>query len=272
MIRFRSLINYLSWFILVIPISILAHEGQEERIQFWKDYYHPKLEVVREDIPNIKINLKKIGPFFQLHTQVENFKITPDQDLKNNNTWTGYGKLFINGVYTSRIYGEYFFIREMPVGNNEIKVILSSNMDVDIAYQDKLISDSILFQFPEYTFSEARSKAYNLSIQCEFSDEGLLDRDKLQKVGMQIFESSKYLQCRHDSQKYTLDDFMSEMSKFQLASHIIHLDILMERIKVWQDFENSRISLSEARSKNRALEEGLEVRVEKKFNELKVSN
>ena len=133
MIRFRSLINYLSWFILVIPISILAHEGQEERIQFWKDYYHPKLEVVREDIPNIKINLKKIGPFFQLHTQVENFKITPDQDLKNNNTWTGYGKLFINGVYTSRIYGEYFFIREMPVGNNEIKVILSSNMDVDIA-------------------------------------------------------------------------------------------------------------------------------------------
>ena len=65
---------------------------------------------------------------------------------------------------------------------------------------------------------------------------------------------------------------MSEMSKFQLASHIIHLDILMERIKVWQDFENSRISLSEARSKNKALEEGLEVRVEKKFNELKVSN
>ena len=42
----------------------------------------------------------------------------------------------------------------------------------------------------------------------------------------------------------------------------------MERVKVWQDFENSRISLSEARSKSRALEEGLQDRVKKKFNEL----
>jgi hypothetical protein len=65
---------------------------------------------------------------------------------------------------------------------------------------------------------------------------------------------------------------MSEMSKFQLASHIIHLDVLTERVKVWQDFENSRISLSEARSKNRVLEEGLQDRVKKKFSELKVLN
>ena len=160
----------------------------------------------------------------------------------------------------------------MPVGINEIKVILSSNMDVDIAHQGKLISDTILFQFPEYTFSEARSKAYSLSIQCEFSDEGRLDRDNLQKVGMQISESSKYLLCRHDSQKNTLDDFMSEMSKFQLASHLVHLDVLMDRVAVWQDFENSKISLSEARSKNRELEDGMEERLTQKFTELRASN
>ena len=105
-------INYLFFLFFTLPSSLLAHDGQDERIQYWKDYFHPKLEVVRQDIPDVKINLKKIGPFFQLQTQVENFKITPDQDLKNNNTWTGYVKLFINGVYTSRIYSEYFFIKE----------------------------------------------------------------------------------------------------------------------------------------------------------------
>ena len=110
MIRFRNLINYLSWFYLSYPNFDFLMKGNAERIQFWKDYYHPKLEVVREDIPDIKVNLKKIGPL-SIKTQVENFKITPDQDQKNNNTWTGYGKLFINGVYISRIYGEYFFIR-----------------------------------------------------------------------------------------------------------------------------------------------------------------
>lgn len=264
--------RFLFCFFVMLPFTTSAHEGQDERIEYWKEYYHPKLEVVRQDIPNIKIELKKIGSFFQLHSMIENFKITPDQDQKNNNTWTGYLKLFINGNYTSRIYSEYFFIKDMPVGINEIKVILSSNMDVDIAHQGKLISDTILFQFPEYTFSEARSKAYSLSIQCEFSEEGRLDRDKLQKVGMQISESSKYLLCRHDSQKNTLDDFMSEMSKFQLASHLVHLDVLMDRVAVWQDFENSKISLSEARSKNRELEDGMEDRLTQKFTELRASN
>ena len=53
---------------------------------------------------------------------------------------------------------------------------------------------------------------------------------------------------------------------------LIHLDVLKERLSIWQDFENSRISLSEARSKNRVLEEGLQDRVKKKFSELKVLN
>ena len=265
-------INYLFFLFLTLPSSLLAHDGQDERIQYWKDYFHPKLEVVRQDIPDVKINLKKIGPFFQLQTQVENFKITPDQDLKNNNTWTGYVKLFINGVYTSRIYSEYFFIKDMPVGNNEIKVILSSNMDVDIAYQDNLISDTVLIQFPEYTFSEARSRAYGLTIQCEFGEEGLINRERLQSKGMKISESSEYLLCRHDSQKNTLDPFQKEMSKYQLASHIVHLKILKERVNIWQDFENSKISLSDARIENNIIESSLETRLNKKFNELRTEN
>ena len=95
----------------------------------------------------------------------------------------------------------YLFLKEMPIGENEFKVILSSNMDTDIAYNDKVISDSIIIQFPEYNFAEARSRAYGLSIQCEFSDEGKINRDKLSKKGMKVSESSKYLQCRQDSQK-----------------------------------------------------------------------
>ena len=70
----------------------------------------------------------------------------------------------VSTLYHDPIYGP---------GNNEIKVILSSNMDVDIAYQDNLISDTVLIQFPEYTFSEARSRAggfFYLSDPCDPSD------------------------------------------------------------------------------------------------------
>ena len=70
------------FFLILLPIITYSHDGQEERLKFWKDYYNPKLEVVQQDVPEIKIILNKIGPFFQLETNVKNFTLTPDQDLK----------------------------------------------------------------------------------------------------------------------------------------------------------------------------------------------
>ncbi len=250
--------------LMLIPIVLSAHEGQEARLKFWKDYYNPKLEVVQQDVPEVKIILNKIGPFFQLQTNVKNFKLTPDQDLKNNNTWTGYGKLFINGVYTTRIYGKYLFLREIPIGENEIKVILSSNMDTDIAYNNKIISDSIIVQFPEYNFAEARSKAYGLSIQCEFSDQGKINREKLSKKGMKVSESSAYLQCRHDSQQL-LQEFKKEMSKFQLIHFEVTMKSRLKSIKVWKDFEDNDISLSQARKKIIDIENNIDIQIQERL-------
>jgi len=256
------------FFLTLLPIVSYGHEGQEARLKFWKDYYNPRLEVVRQDIPEIKIFLNKIGPFFQLETNVKNFKLTPDQDLKNNNTWTGYGKLFINGVYTTRIYSRYLFLKEMPIGENEFKVILSSNMDTDIAYEDKIISDSIIFQFPEYNFAEARSKAYGLSIQCEFSDVGKVNRDKLSKKGMKVSESSEYLQCRQDSQKL-LKEFKKQMSKLQLIHYEVTMASRLASIEVWKNFERNRISLSQARKKIIEIDNNIDSQIQNRLELLR---
>jgi hypothetical protein len=260
--------SYLKYFLilLLLPITLIAHDDQDDRIKFWKEYYNPKIEVHQDNIPKIKISLNKIGPFFQLQSKVTNFTLTPSQDLKNNNSWTGYGKLFINGIYTTRIYSEYLFLKEVPIGNNEIKVILSSNMDIDIAYNSKIISDSIIFQFPEYNFAEARSKAYGLSIQCEFSDKGLIARDELSKKGLSLSESSSYLKCQHDSQKNTLDSFKVEMTGFQLLTYELTLDSLSKRSLVWKDFEDNNISLSVARTKSSLIQKSMDVEIEKKYS------
>ena len=93
---------------------------------------------------------------YQIKTEIQNFKFTPENDMKNNLPTQGYGKLFINGEYVSRIYSKYHFVKILPVGVNEIKVILSSNLDHDIALKGQVISDSISYQFPEYTFSETQ--------------------------------------------------------------------------------------------------------------------
>lgn len=258
---------FLVLLLIILPINSMAHQSQEERMKFWKEYYNPKLEVTQPAVPSVKINLNKIGPFFQLQTNVGNFKLTPDQDMKNDNTWTGYGKLFINGKFITRIYNKYLFLKSIPIGENEIKVILSSNMDADLTYRNEIISDSIIIRFPEYNFAEARSKAYGLYIQCEFSDNGQKNKTKLANKGLAVSESSEFLQCRHDSQKNTLDSFKKEMSKIQLAHYEITLDAFQKRIKLWKSFENNEINISNARKKNILIENNIDIQMQEKISQ-----
>ena len=76
---------------------------------------------------------------------------------------------------------------------------MSTNLDHDIAKDGNVISDTVVYQFPEFSFSEARNKSYNQMIQCEFSDKGKVLLEKLAKAGMKITESSEHLQCRYDA-------------------------------------------------------------------------
>jgi len=253
---------YITAILMLFCNSVFSHEDAESRIAFWKEYYNPKIEVSGNNIPSISIELIKIGPFYQLKSNVSNFTFTPSEDRKNNNPKFGYGKLFINGKYVSRIYSPYVFIRQFPEGNNEIKVILSSNMDHDISYQDELISDQIFFQFPEYNFAEARAQEHAKSTQCEFSEQGKLYRAKLQKIGLTVSESSKYLQCRYDSRNSILSNFKKQMTRLQRVHHDAILNSLLSRISVWKKYENKEISLAKARELNTFYEDKIHQTVE----------
>ena len=188
--------------------------------------------------------------------------------MKNNLPTEGYGKLFINGEYVSRIYSQYHFIKILPVGINEIKVILSTNLDHDIAKNGQVISDTISYQFPEYTFSEARNKSYNQMIQCEFSESGQALLRALKAKGMLITESSSHLKCRHDARNDVLGPFANKMTRLQRHYHIVTLDALKKRIKVWKAFEENKISLENARRQNQKIEDEIDDLMQQKLDQL----
>ena len=102
--------------LILIPILALmttysfSHDDNEARIKFWKEYYNPKIEVLSKNVPSLEISLIKNKPFYQIKTEIQNFKFTPENDMKNNLPTEGYGKLFINGEYVSRIYSKYHFL------------------------------------------------------------------------------------------------------------------------------------------------------------------
>jgi len=249
-------------------IDVAAH-GDEGRIEFWKKYYNPTIEVIQEKTPSIKIKLHKIGSFYQLESIIKNFDLTPEEDMRNNNSTRGYVKLFINGDFVTRIYHKRFFMKKMPIGNNEIKAILSSNMDHDLTYKNKLVEDTIYYQFPEYNFAEARAKSYDLFVKCEFSSEGQTRLKELNNQGMTLQESSHYLQCVHDSRSNTLDSFKKQMKKYQLAHYNITQDALLKRIDLWKSYEDNQISLNDARNKNKFIEDSIDVQMNKFIDKIK---
>lgn len=263
--KYIKTLSYLS-LLIFFTANVSSHQDQDSRIKFWKEYYNPQVEVTQEKIPDVKIILHKIGPFYQLETNVQNFKFTPDRDMKDNNPWTGYGKLYINGKFVTRIYNKITFLKSIPIGQNEIKVILSSNMDHDVAINKKLIFDQIDIRFPDYNFAEARAYHYDLFIKCEFSDKGKARTKKLAAKGLSASESSEYLQCTLDSND-VIKPFVKDMSKVQKAHFNITMDTLAKRINLWKSFEKNQISLSEAREGNKLLDESSDEKMQAKMKE-----
>ena len=263
----KNIILHFSALVMLTTV-VYAHEDNEERIKFWKEYYNPKVEVINQKVPSVKISLIKNKPFYQVRTEIKNFTFTPEKNMRNNIPSEGYGKLYINGDYVSRIYSEYHFIKILPVGNNEIKVILSTNLDHDIASNGNVISDGIIYQFPEYTFSEARNQSYNQMIQCEFSETGKILLNKLAKKNMTITESSEHLQCRYDARNDILGPFVKKMTRLQRHYHDVSLKILIKRIQVWKNFENNVIDLKQARDMNRSLEKSVDKLMQDKLEQL----
>ena len=252
--------------LIVSPVH--SNEDNESRIKFWKEYYNPKVEVTAKEVPTIDISLIKNKPFYQIKTTVNNFNFTPEKNMKNNLPTEGYGKLFINGEYVSRIYSEYHFVKILPVGINEIKVILSTNLDHDISNNGRVISDTITYQFPEYTFSEARNKSYNQMIQCEFSESGQALLRELKAKGMLITESSAHLKCRFDARNDVLGPFTNKMTRLQRHYHQVTLDALKKRIKVLKAFESKEISLRNARLQNQKIEDEIDDLMQQKLEQL----
>ena len=251
-----------------IMSPVYSHDDNEARIKFWKEYYNPKVEVTSDKIPSIKISLIKNRPFYQVRTKVQNFNFTPEKNMKNNLPTEGYGKLYINGEYVSRIYSEYHFVKILPVGINEIKVILSSNLDHDVAKEGQVISDTVIYQFPEYTFSEARNKSYNQMIQCEFSESGQALLTELKANGMLITESSAHLKCRYDARNDVLGPFVKKMTRLQRHYHQVTLDALKKRINVWKAFEAKKISLENARLQDKKIEDEIDILMQQKLEQL----
>jgi hypothetical protein len=93
--------------------------------------------------PTITISIsedEKSG--YNIHIQTTNFTWAPEHATSAHREGEGHAHIYINDKKISRVYAPWYYLPQLPRGENEIKVTLSQNNHDEYVVENKLISDT----------------------------------------------------------------------------------------------------------------------------------
>ena len=108
------------------------------------DMHHHKTVMIEEGQPVPDIDLVVYPDSIKgwnLEIKLDNFQLTPQNVNNENQLNQGHAHLFINGEKVTRLYGNWYYLDNLAVGSNEIKVNLNTNRHESLMYQGKMIED-----------------------------------------------------------------------------------------------------------------------------------
>jgi hypothetical protein len=110
------------------------------------EHHHNLLDVSSHShVPKVELKVypdKLKG--WNLEIKTTNFTFTPENLGIGNNPSHGHAHLYVNGQKITRIYSNWYYISELPSGENEIKVTLNTDSHQDLVDQGQIIGDRIM--------------------------------------------------------------------------------------------------------------------------------
>ncbi|WP_370399841.1 hypothetical protein [Sulfitobacter sp. JB4-11] len=79
---------------------------------------------------------------YNLHVMVQNFAFSPQNASGADVPGEGHAHVYVNGEKLGRLYGAWYHIDTLPVGENEVLVTLNSNNHQPLAVNGKVIEAS----------------------------------------------------------------------------------------------------------------------------------
>jgi hypothetical protein len=97
-----------------------------------------------QPVPNVKL---KVYPDpmkgWNLELKVNNFKFVPEKIATSASSkfTEGHAHLLINGKKVTRLYGNWYYLKDLPVGSNEIAVTLNTNNHESLIANGQVVGD-----------------------------------------------------------------------------------------------------------------------------------
>ncbi|MEL6437272.1 MAG: hypothetical protein AAFP99_10825 [Pseudomonadota bacterium] len=103
------------------PMSMMPMEMEEGMT-------HPMREVVSDTPPSLTMAVEKDSmDGWNITLAPENFEFTPERAGADGAPNTGHAHLYIDGAKVARLYGVHYHVPDLPPGQYEFVVTLSSN-------------------------------------------------------------------------------------------------------------------------------------------------
>ncbi|MDJ0649110.1 MAG: hypothetical protein QNJ60_10435 [Xenococcaceae cyanobacterium MO_188.B19] len=83
---------------------------------------------------------------WNLQIKLNNFEFVAEMVNQENELNKGHAHLYINDKKITRIYGNWYYLGNLPPGRNEVKVELTTNSHQGLMYQGNLIGDTEIIE------------------------------------------------------------------------------------------------------------------------------
>ncbi|WP_299414016.1 hypothetical protein [Acaryochloris sp. IP29b_bin.148] len=142
-----------------VPRMVQSHHIQPQRISstdpgagqhshHQKHDHHQKLEISAKQAPptvDLVVHPDQVKGW-NLELQVTNFAFAPTRVNAPSTADEGHAHLYVNGKKVTRLYGNWYYLPELPPGPNTLKVTLNSNGHESLVYRGQPISDTEMIQ------------------------------------------------------------------------------------------------------------------------------
>lgn len=130
----------------VRSVTASENQGNEEHHHTHENknaHHHKSIDISNHNlIPDVQIEvLEDTMTGWNVKISTENFNFAPDTVNQESSINQGHAHLYINGEKITRIYGNWYYISDLPKGENEIKINLNTNLHEELIYQGEIIGD-----------------------------------------------------------------------------------------------------------------------------------
>lgn len=115
-----------------------------------EDHNHGTLIISEgQPVPNVDLTVyEDTMRGWNLEIKLDNFAFAPENVNQANQPNEGHAHLYVNGEKITRIYGNWYYLPELPSGSNEIKIGLNANGHESLMYQGQMIEDTEIVNVP----------------------------------------------------------------------------------------------------------------------------